>query len=269
MPDETPLNPLRARLAAGRVLTAMMLTMPSVGAAQLWARSGFDLICIDTEHSPLGIEGLHAAIAATAGGHGVPVVRVPWNVPWLVKPALDAGAMGIFFPMINSAAEAAAAVRSVRYPPAGERGWGAFYAPPRWGVALPDYMARADGAIMAMLSIEHPAAVERIDEIARVPGVDLLFVAPGDLALTMGHGNDRDHPAVRAAIAHIEERVLPAGVPLGGVALTREAALAMIARGYRCIHLAFDWMVIQRAAAALLDGLPLAGPGERAMGGDA
>lgn len=251
------LNPLRARLAAGRVLTSTMLTMPSVAATQIWARSGFDMLVIDLEHSPIGLEAAHAMIAASAGSHGVPVVRVAWNLPWLVKPVLDAGAMGIFFPMINSADEAVAAVRSTRYPPAGERGWGSFYAPPRWQTTLPDYMARADAAVMAMLSIEHPLAVERIDQIAAVPGIDLLFIAPGDLALAMGYGNQRDHPTVQQAIAHVEERVLAQGIPLGGVALTRPAALAMIEKGYRCLHLAFDWMLLQQSAAALIDDLPL------------
>jgi 4-hydroxy-2-oxoheptanedioate aldolase len=255
--DQWCLNPLRERLAKGQVLTGTMLTMPSVGATQLWATSGIDMIVLDMEHSPIGIESIHAMIAATRGCAGVPVVRVPWNVPWLVKPVLDAGAMGIFFPMINSVAEAEAAVRAVRYPPSGERGWGAFYAPPRWATSLPRYMAQADAAIMAMLSIEHPLAVANIEQLVRVPGVDLLFIAPGDLALSMGYGNDRDHPAVRAAIDRIERVVLPSEVALGGVALTRAAALDLIAKGYRCVHLAFDWMVIQQAAASLIDGLPL------------
>jgi 4-hydroxy-2-oxoheptanedioate aldolase len=259
MSDAAPthLNPLRARLAAGRVLTSVMITMPSVAAAQLWARSGLDMITLDMEHSPIGIESVHAMIAATTGGPGVPVVRVPWNVPWLVKPVLDAGAMGIFFPLINSADEARAAVRAVRYPPAGDRGWGAFYAPPRWATSLPDYMAQADRAVLAMPCIEHPDAVARIDEIVAVPGIDLIFIAPGDLALGMGRGNQRDHPAVREAIAHVEQRVLASGVPLGGVAPTRATALAMIDRGYQCLHLAFDWLVIQQAATALTEGLAL------------
>ena len=74
------------------------------------------------------------------------------------------------------------------------------YAPPRWNVSLPRYMEQADDAIMAMLSIEHSDAVANIDEIVRVPGVDMLFNAPGDLALSLGHGNQRDHPAVLEGI---------------------------------------------------------------------
>ena len=100
----------------------MMITMPSVAATQLWATSDIDMIVLDMEHSPIGFESVHAMIAATSGCPGGPVMRVPWNVPWLVKPVLDADPMGIFFPMVNTADEVAAAARSVGYPPCGERG---------------------------------------------------------------------------------------------------------------------------------------------------
>jgi 4-hydroxy-2-oxoheptanedioate aldolase len=252
-----PLNPLKAKLRAGKPTTGAMITMPSVGAMQIWARSGIDMLVIDLEHSPIGIESVHALVAATHGYHGVPVVRVPWNVPWLVKPVLDAGAMGVCFPMIDSAEEAAAAVRSVRYPPAGERGWGPFYAHLRWDASLPEYVARASDENLVCIIIEQPAAVANIEAIAATPGIDLLFVAPFDLSMTMGYPMQPDHPEVVRAVERVEDVVLRSGVPLGGVAPTREAALRMLDRGYLAIHLGFDWMVLQRAAAALLDGLPL------------
>jgi 4-hydroxy-2-oxoheptanedioate aldolase len=99
--------------------------------------------------------------------------------------------------------------------------------------------------------------VANIEAIAAVPGIDLLFIAPNDLAMTMGHPMRPDHPEVARAVARVEEVVLRAGVPLGGVAPTREAALRMLDRGYLAVHLAFDWMVLQRATAALIDGLDL------------
>jgi 4-hydroxy-2-oxoheptanedioate aldolase len=128
----TGINPLKARLAAGKPAVGLLVSMPSVHIAQVLAAAGFDWLFFDMEHGPIGIESAHAMITATSGSACAPVVRVPWNVHWLAKPVLDAGAMGIIFPMIRSAADAELAVRAVRYPPAGERGFGPFYAPARW-----------------------------------------------------------------------------------------------------------------------------------------
>src|SRR5687767_10576418 len=119
-------NPLKRKLAAGGAISVAMVTMASVPAMQVWARSGVDCLIVDQEHGPIGVEGVHALVAATQGTEAAPVVRVPWAVPWLVKAVLDTGALGVCFPMIADAEEARAAVRAVRYPPAGERGWGPF-----------------------------------------------------------------------------------------------------------------------------------------------
>ncbi len=136
--DSTPkhLNPLKERLRAGKAITFAIITIPSVPAMRIWARSGIDALVIDMEHGSIGIESVHALVATTTGTLATPLVRIPWNVPWLAKPVLDTGAMGIMFPMIANALEAEAAVRSMRYPPQGERGWGPFFAPFRWDVSL-------------------------------------------------------------------------------------------------------------------------------------
>src|SRR5688572_10590389 len=92
-------NPLKEKLAAGKAISIAMVTMPSVPAMQLWARSGVDCLIVDQEHGPIGVDGVHALVAATQGTGATPIVRVPWTVPWLIKPVLDTGAMGICFPM--------------------------------------------------------------------------------------------------------------------------------------------------------------------------
>ena len=249
------LNPLKERLRAGKTLTLAVITMPSVAAIQIWARSGVDMLVVDMEHAPISIETVHAMVAATNGMHGVPIVRVPWNVPWLVKPVLDTGALGICFPMIADGAEAEAAVRAMRYPPAGERGWGPFYATFRWDLALPGYVERANDEVFTLVLIERPEAVANIDEIVRVPGIDMFVIAPFDLMMTMGYANQRDHPEVVRAIAAAEEVILRSGVPLAGVAPTPEAARSLIARGYRGLVVGYDFMVLQRAVAGLIEGL--------------
>lgn len=260
--QRSPVNPLKQRLRAGKVITIAVITMPSVAATQIWSRSGIDMLVIDMEHGPIDLTSAHSMITATTGTDAVPLVRVPWNVSWLVKPVLDAGAMGIVFPMISDADEAEAAVRSVRYPPQGERGWGPFYAPFRWNLPLAGYVDIANDEVFTLVLIERPEALENIDEIIRVPGIDMLLIAPFDLATIMGYANEPTHPEVRSAIAIAEEKILRSGIPLGGAAPSPAVANQMIHRGYRGIVLGFDWLVLQRAAASLIDGIDLM-PGHR------
>src|SRR5689334_8049271 len=100
-------NPLKEKLRAGKAISIAMVTMPGAAPMQAWARTGVDCLIVDMEHGPIGIESVHAMMAAAVGTPATPIVRVPWNVPWLVKPVLDAGAMGICFPMIADAEDAA------------------------------------------------------------------------------------------------------------------------------------------------------------------
>jgi len=252
---QTAINPLRARLEAGKPGLGVLVTSPSVGVAQTLADAGFDWLFFDMEHAPIGIESVHAMITATSGTRTAPVVRVPWNVHWLVKPALDAGAMGIVFPMIRSAAEAEAAARAVRYPPAGERGFGPFYAPMRFGVTMQTYADPADREILCILLIEHRDAVDDIENIVAVPGVDVCHIAPYDLAMSYGYRDSADHPEVHAGIEKVERVVNDSPVHLGGLALDSDTTNAMIGRGYQLFVNGFDTLLLQRAAADILDGV--------------
>ena len=251
----TPINPLKARLDAGKPGIGLLVSMPSVNVTQVLAAAGFDWLFFDMEHGPIGIESAHAMIAATNGTRTTPIVRVAWNVHWLVKPALDAGAMGIIFPMIRSAAEAEAAVRAVRYPPTGERGFGPFYAPARFGVTMPDYAEPADREILCILLIEHKDAIDDIQAIARVPGVDACLIAPFDLAMSYGYRDGPEHALVQDTIARAEEALLASPVHVGGLAITSERANELIAKGYRLILTGFDTMLLQRAAGDVLGAI--------------
>ena len=147
------------------------------------------------------------------------------------------------------------AVRSVRYPPKGDRLWGPFHAPFRWNVSMPDYMASADDDMICMVTIEHVEAVERIDEIMAVPGIDIAVIGPGDLATSINKRGLLDDPAVQELIARAEVGILKSGVPIGGAARSAEQANAMIARGYLAIALGFDWSLFQRGIAASFEGI--------------
>jgi len=157
--------------------------------------------------------------------------------------------------MICSRADAEKAVRSVRYPPRGDRLWGPFHAPFRWGVSMQDYMATADDDMICMITIEHVDAVERIDEIMAVPGIDVAVIGVGDLATSIGKRGLIDDPEVLALAARAEAGILRSGVPLGGAARSAEQANAMIERGYVALALGFDWSLFQRGIAAAFAGI--------------
>jgi 4-hydroxy-2-oxoheptanedioate aldolase len=254
---EPTLNLVKQSLRDGKPVTALVVTIPSVATTQIWARSGIDLLLFDMEHGAIDIATLHAMIVATTGTSAVPVVRVPSNLPWLVKPALDAGALGIMFPMIATAEDARTAVRSMRYPPEGERGWGPFLTQFRWNLPLTRYVDIANDEVLTILQIERPEAVQNIEEIVRVPGIDMLLIAPFDLSTTMGYRNHPEHPDVQQAIAKLEGAIRASGIPMAGAALSADAAKQVIERGYLGLFVGFDWMVLQRAAATLTEGLKL------------
>jgi 4-hydroxy-2-oxoheptanedioate aldolase len=250
-----PLNRLRQQWQEKRPTFGAIATIPSIQTVQIMARSGLDWIIIDLEHGPIDLSSAHGMITATSGTPCVPLARIAANEPWLAKAPMDIGALGINFPMICSRADAEKAVRSVRYPPRGDRLWGPFHAPFRWGVSMPDYMATADDDMICMITIEHVEAVERIDEIMAVPGIDVAVIGPGDLATSINKRGRIDDGEVQALMARAEAGILKSGVPIGGVARTAEQANQMIDRGYLALALGFDWSLFQRGIAASFDGI--------------
>src|ERR1700758_258058 len=247
-----PLNRLREEWRQKRPTFGAIATIPSV---QIMARSGLDWIIVDLEHGPIDLTSAHAMITATAGTPCVPLARIAANEPHLAKAPMDIGALGINFPMISSRSDAEKAVRSLRYPPRGDRLWGPFHAPFRWGVSMPDYMASADDDMICMITIEHVDAVKNIDEIMATSGIDVAVIGPGDLATSINKRGQGDDPEVQALIARAEEGILKSGVPIGGAARTPEQANAMIERGYLAIALGFDWSLFQRGIAASFAGI--------------
>jgi 4-hydroxy-2-oxoheptanedioate aldolase len=250
----TPLNRLRQEWRERRPTFGTIATIPSIQTVRIMAQS-LDWIIVDLEHGPIDLTSAHGMITATAGTPCVPLARIAANEPWLAKAPMDIGALGINFPMISNRTDAEKAVRSLRYPPRGDRLWGPFHAPFRWGVSMPDYMATADDDMICMVTIEHVEAVNRIDEIMATPGIDVAVIGPGDLATSINKRGQIEDPDVLALIARAEAGILRSGVPIGGVARTAEQANAMIDRGYLALALGFDWSLFQRGIAASLQGI--------------
>src|SRR5437660_7410701 len=153
------LNRLRNEWRDGRPTFGAIATIPSVQTVQIMANCGLDWIIVDLEHGPIDLTSAHAMITATSGTPCVPFARIAANEPWLAKAPMDIGALGINFPMICNRADAEKAVRSVRYPPKGDRLWGPFHAPFRWGGSIAAYMANADDDMTCMITIEDSEGV--------------------------------------------------------------------------------------------------------------
>src|SRR3954467_11994117 len=254
MTSPAPFHDLKTKWREGRPTFGAIATIPSIQTVRIMAQS-LDWIIIDLEHGPIDLGSAHAMITATSGTPAVPLVRIPPNEPWLAKAPMDLGALGINFPMICNGADAEKAVRSVRYPPRGDRLWGPFHAPYRWGVSMPEYMATADEDMICMVTIEHVEAVNRIDEIMATPGIDVAVIGPGDLATSINKRGQIDDPEVVDLMARAEAGILRSGVPIGGVARTADQANALVDRGYRAIALGFDWSLFQRGIMAAFEGI--------------
>lgn len=249
------INRLRTLWATGGCAFGAIATIASVQSVQILARSGLDFMIVDMEHGPIDIQTANAMIAATSGTPLVPLLRVSGKEAWHAKIPLDLGAMGVAFPMTNSRADAEAIVKAVRYPPAGERYWGPFYAPLRWDQTMREYLDGADDEVLSIGVIEHHDAIAHAAEIAHTPGLDVLVIGPGDLATSMGLRGRVEHPDVQAAIAQIERSVKGAPVVLGGAAPNPVQARAMAERGYQLLVVGFDWSLLQRGIAAAMEGV--------------
>lgn len=150
--------------------------------AEATALAGFDWICIDMQHGWIGLETLPKLVQSVALAGAVPIVRVPANEIWLIGRALDAGAYGVMVPLVNTAEQAARAVAACRYMPRGGRSVGAYRAAP----LIASSPQQADREIICMVQIESKEALDNLEDICKVPGVDVVYIGPGDLALSLG-----------------------------------------------------------------------------------
>lgn len=249
------INPLKQKLAAGKPIIGTILTSPSPQFMRMFAECGFDWLGIDLEHGPIGAEATANMVNATLGTDSVPVARLPSGEKWMAKMALDAGCLGLFFPLVMDGAEADRAVKSATYPPVGNRGFGPFHARYRWQQTLTEYALNADDAILKIIMVEHLDAVERIDEILAVPGIDMIFIAPYDLSQSMGLPGQFDHPDFLEMVLKAERAVQDASIELGTFVPTVEKGKAFLDRGYKLLMFAYDGMLIENAITPMVQDL--------------
>ena len=243
-------EPLRHRLRGGKSPSiGTWISTSSVVCVDALKELPFDWFMIDTEHAHVNPETLAAMVAVLGRGGPTPLVRVGDVDQYLIKQALDAGAGGILVPLVNTEAQAKAAVAFAKYPPAGVRGIAS--APStRYGMDLAGYLRRANDETLVGVQIETRQALENLDAIAAVDGVDLLFVGPQDLTLNLGLLDDRKNPKVREAMRTVVDACDRHGRVAGTLVVDAEEKRAALELGFRFLSLASDVRFLVNGAKA-------------------
>jgi 4-hydroxy-2-oxoheptanedioate aldolase len=210
-----PKNQFKAALAEGRPQIGLWLNTGEALPAEIAATAGFDWLVIDSEHGPNDLRSIIGQLRAIAPSSAEPVVRPPLGETWFVKQLLDAGARTLLIPMVDSPEQAEALVRAVRYPPRGARGLGAAVARASRYNAVPDYAQTADDEICLLVQAETRTAIENLEAIAAVDGVDGVFIGPADLSADMGYLGRIEAPEVQEVIERAIGRIVAAGKPAG------------------------------------------------------
>jgi len=248
---EDGFSALRERLRAGETLLGTFVQLPHpVVVESLAPTVGLDFLCLEAEHSAMGEETVQAMIAA-ADGTGTPMlVRVEDNAWVPVARALDGGAAGVIAPRVNNAAEARALVGAARYPPDGDRGIGPGRATAYGSNSGPDYRAGANQHVLIGAQVETRRALDDLDGILAVPGIDLIFVGPMDLASSLGL--TPGSPELNAVIEDVVSRARAAGRAVGIFAVTAEQVAHWVGRGVQVILFGSDLIFMGAGLTAAL-----------------
>lgn len=245
-------NPFRRRLLAGETLIGSWCALANPLTTEVLGLAGFDWLVLDGEHAPNDITTFIPQLMALKGSPSAPVVRPPCNEPIIIKRLLDIGFYNFLIPFVETAEEAARAVASTRYPPAGIRGVSVSHRSNMYGT-LADYNATINDNITVLVQIETQQAVDNIDAIAAVDGVDGIFVGPGDLSAALGYLGQPAHPEVLKVIRYILERAKAAGKPSGILAPVEADARRYLEWGATFVAVGSDLGVFRHATQALCD----------------
>ena len=244
----TPYSPLpnkfRQDLIARTRLIGCWCALGSPITTEVLGLAGFDWLLLDSEHGPNDVLSLVPQLMALKDSPSAPVVRPHWNDGVVVKRLLDIGFFNFLFPYIQSADEARRAVASTRYPPEGTRGVAVAHRSNRYGT-VERYQDVIDNNIAVVVQIESRAAVDEVDEIAAVPGVDGLFIGPSDLAAGFGHRGHPEHEEVQAAVKRVFQSAAACGKPAGILAPIDADALRYMDLGATMVAVGSDVAVLR------------------------
>lgn len=244
----------KAKITSGQLCIGTSVTFADPAISELLGDAGFDFTWIDLEHCPIGIEAALGHIMAVRGTGAAPFVRVPVGDPNVLKPILELHPAAIIAPQVRNAAEVADIVAACKYPPVGTRGFGPRRGRRFGGIPYPTYLVDADEQILVFVQIEHIDAVENLDAILQVDGLDGLCLGFNDLAGSMGLAGQVTHPDVLAAaekvVAQTRQTAKWMGISMG---YDREAVGRWVEAGVQWISLGTDFDTLYRHSKAMLD----------------
>lgn len=247
-------NPVRKLLQEGKPVVGPSVSVNNIEVAARLADVGFDFLWIEMEHGPITLETLRNMVLATKGLQAMPFVRVPINELWTAKRVLDTGVLGVAFPFVGTPELARQAVAACKYPPEGLRGYGPKLASFRAPSAEP-YHEFANRNVLVMAVVEDQSAVDHIDEIAAVPGLDVIVIGPSDLSFRLGVPRQPDHPKMKAAIAKIVAAAKRHNKFLGRPAANADQVKEYGKQGFQFFLVPGDLALMQAGARQLLDPL--------------
>jgi 4-hydroxy-2-oxoheptanedioate aldolase len=251
--NEHPRNLFKQRLGRQQQI-GFFATFGSPALTEMLAACGFDWVLVDTEHSPIELPDVIDHLRAI-GGAGLPaLVRPAWNDMVTIKRLLDQGAQTLLIPYVETAGEARAAVAHTRFPPKGVRGVSGASRAANYGLT-PGYFAAAEAELCLIVQIESAGALAQIEAIAAVDGVDAVFIGPSDLAASMGHIGNPQHPDVQAAIDDGFRRLKAIGKPAGYLTGNEDEFRRRLAEGVDFISFATDAVFIRNATLGLVKRL--------------
>ncbi len=251
--DREDIVGLKKNLRDRKFTAGSWITIGDASIAELMAQANFDWLVVDMEHSAITIDKAQDLIRTIDLAGSEPLVRVGENDPTLIKRVMDAGASGVIVPMVNSSSDAEKAVRSVRYPPQGARGVGLTRAQ-GYGFKFPEYRAKVNRESVVIVQIEHIDAIENLESILAVDGVDGSIIGPYDLSGSLGYPGEFDRPSVKQAISKYEEVCRKMRKPKGFhvVQPDPKRALELKRKGYSFVAIGIDTLYLGTKAREVL-----------------
>ena len=230
---------LRDTWNSGRGAVNAWLSTPSPITAEVTGRAGFDSVTVDLQHGLNDYQAALFMLQALATSDSTPMARVPWLEPGIIMKLLDAGALGIVCPMVNTRAHAERLVHYANYAPVGTRSFGPTRAMLAYGA---DYVSKANDTVVTLAMVETAEALENVEAIAQTPGLTGVYIGPSDLALSMGHAPklDPEEPVVVDAVGRILAACKEAGIRCGIHCLAPSYANRMLAQGFDLVTLGSD-----------------------------
>jgi 4-hydroxy-2-oxoheptanedioate aldolase len=247
---DLPRNAFKRALRAGQAQIGLWSSLSSNYSVEVIAGAGFDWILLDMEHSPNDLESALSQLQAAAPYPSHPVVRVPWNDMVAMKRLLDIGAQSLLVPYVSTAEEARAAVSYTRYPPAGVRGVAGTTRATRFG-RVKDYAKRAQEELCLLVQVETQAALDNIEAICAVDGVDGVFIGPADLHASLGYTGEIANPKVKPLIDEAIRRIRKSGKAPGILTPNEADAKHWLGCGGLFVAVGADVGILARGAEAL------------------